>query len=100
MKDYTGKYLDDEAAYDGDLLDMVGRKTMIKQMQMIAVERTMRMAGWLSECVDGLSDTGSLHPIKLEHVQPVRMWRAVVAAKKKELMSKRIENLPTNMANL
>jgi len=38
MKDYTGKYLDDEAAYDGDLLNMVGRKTMIKQMQMIAVE--------------------------------------------------------------
>ena len=98
MKDYTGKYLDDEAAYDGDLLDMVGRKTMIKQMQMIAVERTMRMAGWLSEYVDGLSDIGSLDPIKLEHVQPVRMWRAVVAAKKKELMSKRMENLPTNAA--
>ena len=69
-------------------------------MQMIAAERTMRMAGWLNKCVDGLSDTESLNPIKLECVQPVRMWRAVVAAKKKELMSKRMENLPTNAANL
>ena len=28
--DYTGEYVDDEVAYDGDMLDMVGRKTMIK----------------------------------------------------------------------
>jgi hypothetical protein len=72
-RDYTGKYFDDKAAYDGDLLDMVGRKTMIKQMQMIAAERTMRMAGWSNECMDGLLDTGSLDSIKLEYVQPVRM---------------------------
>ena len=58
------------------------------------------MAGWLNECVDGLSNTKSLDLIKLECVQPVRMWRTVVAAKKKELMSKRMQNLPTNVANL
>jgi hypothetical protein len=50
--------------------------------------------------MDDLLDTGSLDSIKLEYVQPVRMWRAIVAAKKKELMSKRMENLPTNAANL
>jgi hypothetical protein len=98
--DYTGEYLDDETAYDEDLFDMVERKTMIKLIQMIAVERTMRMAGWLDKCVDGLSDIKFLNPIKLECVQPVRMWRAVVAAKKKELMSKRMKNLPINVANL
>jgi hypothetical protein len=48
--------------------------------------------------MDGLPNTGSLDSIKPEHVQPMRMWRAVVAAKKKELMSKRMENLPTNAA--
>jgi hypothetical protein len=67
---------------------------------MITAERMMRIAGWLNKCVDGLLNTKPPDPIKLECVQPVRMWRAVVATKKKELMSKRMENLPTNVANL
>jgi hypothetical protein len=29
-RDYTGEYLNDETVYDENLLDMVGRKTMIK----------------------------------------------------------------------
>jgi hypothetical protein len=57
-----------------------------------------REAGGLDECMDGLSDTGFLDPIKPECVQPMRMWRAVVVTKKKELRSKRMENLPTNAA--
>ena len=57
-----------------------------------------RETGGLDKCIDGLPDTGSLDPIKPKRVQPMRMWRAVVVTKKKELRSKRMENLPTNAA--
>ena len=79
--------------YDADL---PGRKTMRKREEMIAAEWTMRLAGWLDKCVDGIPDVGSLDPVKPDCVQPARSWRAAVAAKKQEFMSERVKNLPSN----
>jgi len=41
-------------------------------------ERTIRIAGWLDECEDGLPDVGSLLPIEPEYNQPSKAWRAAV----------------------
>src|SRR6267154_3396820 len=74
------------------------RKTMRKRQEIITAEWTMRLAGWLDKCVDGIPDVGSLDPVKPDCVQPTRSWRAAVAAKKQEFMSERVKNLPSNPA--
>jgi len=50
----------------------------MRRNEMQMAERTMRIAGWLDECEDGLPDVGSLLPIEPEYNQPSKAWRAAV----------------------
>jgi hypothetical protein len=84
--------------FDEDDLMILGRRGMNRRNEMLAAERTMRLAGWLDECVDGLPDVGSLIPIKPERDQPSKAWRAAVLARKKAILDEKNENLPTNKA--
>ena len=85
-----------ENLYD-ESLSMVGKGMRSRKAAMASAERTMRLAGWLDECVDGLPDIGSLDPIKPDIEQTAKAWRAAVLAKKQEMIEERNKDLPTNL---
>jgi len=49
------------------------KRGKMRRNEMQMAERTMRIAGWLDECEDGLPDVGSLLPIEPDttsHLRP------------------------------
>jgi hypothetical protein len=79
-----------------DMLRITGKNSQHRKMTMASAERTMKMAGWLDECTDGLPDVGSLNPIQLDIQQSGKAWRAAVLARKQEIIEERKKDLPTN----
>ena len=85
--------------YEGvedDVLLMPGKHGRRRINEMMAAERTMKLAGWLDECTDGLPDVGSLVPIKPEYDQPAKAWRSAVLAKRRAILEEKNKNLPSN----
>ena len=72
----------------------MGRMAKNRRDAMIAAERTMKMAGWLDECQDGLPDVGSLFPMEPNVKQSGKLWRNSVLMKRQEIMEERIKNIP------
>ena len=79
-----------------DSLITLGNRGRSKRNEMLAVERTMKHAGWLDDCMDGPPDVGFLEPVEPEFNQPAKTWRAVVLAKKQEILDQRSKHLPAN----
>jgi len=74
----------------------LGNRGRSKRNEMLAAERTMKHAGWLDDCMDGPPDVGSLEPVEPEFNQPAKAWRAIVLAKKQEILDQRSKHLPAN----
>jgi hypothetical protein len=81
---------------EGDILTTLGKRGRNRINDMMRVERTMKLAGWLDGCIDGLPDVGSLEPIRPEHDQPAKAWRSAVLAKKQAILDEKNKHLPTN----
>ena len=58
----------------------------------------MKIAGWLDECVDGLPNIGSSVPVKPEHQQSSKAWRAAILAEKQAVLDERRKHLPVNIS--
>jgi hypothetical protein len=89
MRDFelatSGDYFDPGKEYEGlenDVFLVPGKLGKRRINEMMATERTMKLAGWLDECTDGLPDVGTLVPVKPEYDQPAKAWRSAVLAKK------------------
>ena len=94
-----GAEFDPSAEYDsseGDDLKILGKRGSNRMHEMLTAERTLKMAGWLDECADGLPDVGSSVPVKPEHQQPSKAWRAAVLMEKQAVLDERSKNLPVN----
>jgi len=86
------------AEYEGierDVLCVPGSRGRVRQNEMQSAERTMKAAGWLDQCEDGLPEVGLLE--LPEYEQSSKAWRAAVLAKKQAILSERKEHLPTNV---
>jgi hypothetical protein len=81
---------------EGSNLSIPGKKYLDKLNAMTAVEKTMRYAGWLDKCNDGLPDVGSLHPIHPLIVQSGKQWNIAVQEKRKTIREERNRNLPND----
>ena len=95
----SGADFDPGAEYDGvegDILNVLGKWGKNRRNEMLTAERTLKMAGWLDECVDGLPDVGSLIPVEPKQNQSSKAWRAAVLAKKQAVLNERNKHLPTN----
>jgi len=85
--------------YDDDISGIVGRKGKHRLNEMLTAERTMKTAGWLDACEDGLPDVGPLDPVRPEVNQPSKAWRAAVLARKQAVIEERNKHIPTNTAS-
>ena len=98
----SGADFDTEKGFEGlddDNVAVLGKCGKNRMNEMLMVERTMRRAGWLDDCIDGLPDVGSLEPIKPECEQPAKAWRSAVLAKKQAVLDERNKHLPTTSIN-
>jgi PIF1-like helicase len=85
--------------YDDDISGIVGRKGKHRLNEMLTAEQTMKTAGWLDACEDGLPDVGCLDPVRPEVNQPSKAWRAAVLARKQAVIEERNKHIPTNTAS-
>jgi hypothetical protein len=85
--------------YDDDISGIIGKKGKHRLNEMLTAERTMKTAGWLDACEDGLPDVGSLDFVPPDVNQPSKAWRAAVLAKKQMVMEEKNRHIPTNAAS-
>ena len=79
---------------DDEAFKLIGQMAKSRMAAMTAAERTMRMSGWLDECLDGLPDVGPLEPVEPTIKQSGKLWRNSVLLKRQEIMEDRLKNLP------
>ena len=85
--------------YDDDISGIIGKKGKHRLNEMLTAERTMKTAGWLDACEDGLPDVGSLDFVPPDINQPSKAWRAAVLAKKQMVIEEKNRHIPTNAAS-
>jgi hypothetical protein len=81
--------------YEEEPFNVVGKKGKYRREAMALAERTMHISGWLDPCQDGLPDVGCLDPMEPGIMQSGKLWRAVVLAKKQEILQEKILHMPT-----
>jgi len=94
---YSGADFDTKKhdGYEEEIFNISGRKDKNRREAMALAERTMNISGWLDPCQDGLPDVGCLDPMEPEIKQSGKLWRAVVLAKKQEILQEKSLHMPT-----
>lgn len=87
--------MDEHYEHYEDMLKIPGKYGHQRNATMASAERTMRMAGWMDECADGLPDVGPLKPLQTEVEQSGKAWRAAVLARKQEIIDERNKDIPS-----